>query len=159
MADNCLLEVLFCLVSGTPYSSGFPPTNSCYWRFLACFSSLHPLYYWDYPGLSCWSTALSFFGSMHFKISVYPHLYYINMKNQWLPKYISWHLIWIPHSYIQLSTHHLCLDICTACVIQAALKKKSQNLNQWVTIIELCLVSYIKYIQVRCFWWVIYFVL
>jgi len=82
MADNCLLEVLFCLVSGIPYCSGFPPTNSCYWRFLAYFSSLHPLYYWDYPGLSHWSTALSFFGSMHFQdFSLSPPVLYKHEKS------------------------------------------------------------------------------
>lgn len=82
MADNCLLEVLFRLVSGIPYSSGFPPTNSCYWRFLAYFSSLHPLYYWDYPGLSRWSTALSFFGSMHFQdFSLSPPVLYKHEKS------------------------------------------------------------------------------
>lgn len=80
MAGNCLLlEILFYLVSATPYSSDFPPANCRYSEFLACFSSFQLLYYWGYSDLSLRHTTFSFFGSTHFKVSVSPHRYYINM--------------------------------------------------------------------------------
>lgn len=84
MAVYCLLlEILFHLVSGTPYSSDFPPTNGHFSNFFTGFSSsFQPLYYWGYSDLSLCSTPFLFSSLApltSFKILTSLHLYKHNI--------------------------------------------------------------------------------